>query len=114
MPLALFDLDNTLLANDSDYLWGQFLVENKLVDATNYEEENKKFFQDYTLGRLDIQAYLSFQLGILAQYDMKRLYSWRKIFVVEKILPIITQQSMELLQFKKLFLMFFFTFFDKT
>ena len=27
MRLALFDLDNTLLAGDSDYEWGQFLVD---------------------------------------------------------------------------------------
>src|SRR5262245_10393217 len=27
MKLALFDLDNTLLAGDSDYEWGQFLVD---------------------------------------------------------------------------------------
>ena len=25
--LALFDLDNTLLSGDSDYEWGQFLIE---------------------------------------------------------------------------------------
>ncbi|HIO54336.1 MAG TPA: HAD-IB family hydrolase, partial [Chromatiales bacterium] len=26
MSLAIFDLDNTLLAGDSDYLWGQHLI----------------------------------------------------------------------------------------
>ncbi|MDX9738681.1 MAG: HAD-IB family hydrolase, partial [Azonexus sp.] len=26
MNLALFDLDNTLLAGDSDFEWGQFLI----------------------------------------------------------------------------------------
>ncbi|MFB0989412.1 MAG: HAD-IB family hydrolase, partial [Porticoccaceae bacterium] len=25
MPLAIFDLDNTLIAGDSDYSWGAFL-----------------------------------------------------------------------------------------
>lgn len=27
MSLAIFDLDNTLIGGDSDYLWGQFLAE---------------------------------------------------------------------------------------
>ena len=27
MNLALFDLDNTLLAGDSDYEWAQYLIE---------------------------------------------------------------------------------------
>ncbi|HHO68536.1 MAG TPA: haloacid dehalogenase-like hydrolase, partial [Gammaproteobacteria bacterium] len=43
MPLALFDLDNTLLAGDSDYLWGQFLVERGIVDGEFYEKENQRF-----------------------------------------------------------------------
>jgi len=33
MALAIFDLDNTLLGGDSDYLWAEFLVENKIVDG---------------------------------------------------------------------------------
>ena len=31
MALALFDLDNTLLDGDSDFLWGEFLVEQGAV-----------------------------------------------------------------------------------
>ena len=33
MRLALFDLDNTLLAGDSDYEWGQFLIHRGVLDA---------------------------------------------------------------------------------
>ena len=33
MDLAIFDLDNTLLGGDSDYLWGQFLGENGYVET---------------------------------------------------------------------------------
>ena len=32
MTLAIFDLDNTLLAGDSDHAWGEFLVERGMVD----------------------------------------------------------------------------------
>ena len=35
MALAIFDLDNTLLAGDSDYLWGQFLVQQGFNDCAN-------------------------------------------------------------------------------
>jgi len=31
MTLCLFDLDNTLLAGDSDYEWGQFLVDRGVL-----------------------------------------------------------------------------------
>jgi phosphoserine phosphatase len=32
MNLALFDLDNTLLAGDSDFEWAQFLISKGVVD----------------------------------------------------------------------------------
>lgn len=101
MPLALFDLDNTLLAHDSDYLWGRFLVDNRLVDVPHYEETNRTFYQDYRLGRLNIHDYLVFQLGVLAQlahHDKGRLFRWRTQFVEEKIVPIVAPQARSLLQ----------------
>ena len=29
MSLAMFDLDNTLIGGDSDYLWGEFYVKKE-------------------------------------------------------------------------------------
>ena len=46
MNLAVFDLDHTLLNGDSDYLWGQFLVTNRLVDAEYYARENQRFYDE--------------------------------------------------------------------
>jgi hypothetical protein len=57
--LALFDLDNTLLAGDSDHAWGDWLVERGIVDGRHYKETNDRFYQDYLAGRLDILAYLA-------------------------------------------------------
>ena len=53
MSIALFDLDNTLLAGDSDYEWGRYLVRHGVVDEAYYEQENLRFYQDYKAGRLD-------------------------------------------------------------
>ena len=36
MSLAIFDLDNTLIGGDSDFLWGEFLGEEGVVDANAY------------------------------------------------------------------------------
>ena len=47
MALAIFDLDNTLLAGDSDYLWGKFLVDQGEVDGEIYESTNRRFYDDY-------------------------------------------------------------------
>ena len=93
MPLAIFDLDNTLLAGDSDYLWGQFLVELGVVDGPSYERENARFYADYREGRLDILAFLRFSLRPLAQHRMQDLHAWRTRFMREKIEPLITEAA---------------------
>jgi phosphoserine phosphatase len=43
LALAIFDLDNTLLAGDSDYLWGTFLAERGLLDEEEHQRENGRY-----------------------------------------------------------------------
>ena len=64
MTLAIFDLDNTLLNGDSDYLWGQFLAQQGHVDRAFYEKENQRFYDEYTAGTLDIFEFLEFLLSL--------------------------------------------------
>ncbi|MDX1453709.1 MAG: haloacid dehalogenase-like hydrolase, partial [Oleiphilaceae bacterium] len=75
--LAIFDLDNTLLAGDSDYLWGQFLVDRGIVDREQYEATNQQFYEDYKAGTLDIRAFLRFSLQPLRDNNPEQLESWR-------------------------------------
>lgn len=89
MSLAIFDLDNTLIAGDSDYLWGQYLVDNGIVDRIVYEETNARFYEDYKNGTLDIVRFLEFALGPLAEHEPETLYRWRTAFIEEKIRPIL-------------------------
>ncbi len=98
MNLAMFDLDNTLLGGDSDYLWGEFLVENGIVDGEVYERENQRFYAAYKAGTLDIYQFLEFALHPLATHDPAILYAWRERFVEEKIRPIMLPKAAELLQ----------------
>ena len=48
MNLALFDLDNTLIAGDSDFQWAQFLIEKKALDRELHESRNLEFYEQYT------------------------------------------------------------------
>lgn len=88
MSLAIFDLDNTLIADDSDFLWGQFLVDHGIVDKAYYEAVNAKFYEEYKEGTLDIVEFLSFSLAPLAMHDAQQLYLWREAFVESTIKPI--------------------------
>lgn len=87
MALALFDLDNTLLAADSDHLWGEFLAERGIVDGDHYRRENDRFLRAYEAGTLDIDAFLRFSLRVLADNDPADLERWRAEFVEQAIRP---------------------------
>ena len=97
MSLAIFDLDNTLLAGDSDYLWGQYLCELGVVDRTSYERENERFYRDYREGRLDIMAFLAFSLKPLSNHPVQELQAWHAQFMHDKIEPLITPASERLI-----------------
>ncbi|MCC6303421.1 MAG: HAD family hydrolase [Gammaproteobacteria bacterium] len=98
MALALFDLDNTLLAGDSDYLWGEFLVERGIVDGEDYARENARFYREYQAGTLDIHAWLTFQLRPLAAHDPGFLHELRDRFLEERIQPIILPAGRTLIE----------------
>jgi len=91
--LALFDLDNTLIAGDSDYLWGCFLVEQGIVDRELYERKNQRFYDQYRVGELDIHEFLDFQLRPLAEHPLETLQQWRSRYVQEKITPILLSKA---------------------
>ncbi len=97
MSLAIFDLDNTLIADDSDYLWGQFLVDQGIVDKTYYEEANAKFYSDYKQGTLDITEFLHFSLKPLADNKPDDLYQWRNQFVEDIIRPLLLKPAQQLI-----------------
>lgn len=98
MALAIFDLDNTLLDGDSDYMWGQFLAQQGHVDATFYEKENQRFYDEYVAGTLDIFEFLEFSLKPLSQIDMNELTQLHNRFMGEYIRPAITNKSRALIQ----------------
>ena len=98
MKLALFDLDNTLLAGDSDFEWAQFLISKGVLDKEVQEVRNQQFYQAYKEGTLDIQAFLDFQLAPLARHSRRELDAWHREFMVSRILPIIAASARALVQ----------------
>jgi len=97
VSLAIFDLDNTLIADDSDYLWGQFLVDQGIVDKNHYESANAKFYDDYKQGTLDIVEFLRFSLQPLADNNPEQLYQWRAQFIEETIRPLMLESAQQLI-----------------
>ncbi len=96
MILALFDLDNTLLAGDSDFEWAQFLIEQGVLDREVYEARNHEFYQHYKDGTLEIHEFLDFQLKPLSRHPRRVLDAWRREFMQRKILPMVRPRAREL------------------
>jgi HAD superfamily hydrolase (TIGR01490 family) len=98
MNLALFDLDNTLLAGDSDFEWAQFLIAKGVLDREVHEAKNQAFYDDYKAGTLDIHAFLAFQLAPLSRHPRAELDAWHREFMETRIRPIIGPQARALVQ----------------
>lgn len=98
MSLAIFDLDNTLLDGDSDYLWGVFLSEKGIVDGAWYERENERFYNEYKAGTLDILEFLRFSLKPLSEHPMAQLQQWHQEFMQQKIEPIMLPAARRLVE----------------
>ena len=94
----LFDLDNTLLAGDSDFEWAQFLVEQGVLDREVYEARNQGFYDDYKAGTLDIHAFLDFQLKPLSRHPREQLVAWHREFMELKIRPLIRDKARSLVE----------------
>lgn len=98
MNLALFDLDNTLLACDSDYEWGQFLVDRGVIGRAEYEAQNAAFYEQYKAGTLDIHEFLGFALRPLAAHSPAELERWHADFMTTRIRPAIGPKSLALVR----------------
>jgi HAD superfamily hydrolase (TIGR01490 family) len=96
--LALFDLDNTLLSGDSDYEWGQFLIDRGVLERAEYEAQNDVFFEQYKAGTLDIHEYLQFALGTLARHSAEELEGWHAEFMATRIRPMIGPKALALVR----------------
>ncbi|WP_028670827.1 HAD family hydrolase [Saccharospirillum impatiens] len=97
MTLAIFDLDNTLLAGDSDHAWGQFLIDQGLVDSAVVKAANEAFYKQYQAGELDIDRYLRFSLSFLANKPIEELASLHRHFMSAVIEPMIAPGALSLL-----------------
>ncbi len=94
--LALFDLDNTLLAGDSDHAWGEFLISRGLVDESEHRRANDGFYADYLAGRLDIHAWIAFTLEPVRGFSAAGRDSLLAEFIHERVRPMVLSAGREL------------------
>ena len=79
-PVAIFDLDYTLLEDDSEAMWGRFLFEKKVVNKDFLQRINE-FYQLYEEGKLNIFEYEAFLLKPLTELPLQELFLLRKHYL---------------------------------
>ncbi|WP_278804611.1 HAD family hydrolase [uncultured Acinetobacter sp.] len=98
MKLALFDLDHTLLNTDSDHSWGEFLVNEGLVDPVHHRQMNDKFYEDYKAGQLDPIAYNEFVFEFLTQNTPEVLTELHALFMQKVVRPQMRPKGFDAIQ----------------
>ena len=94
MTVAIFDLDNTLIGGDSDYLWGEFLCDEGIItDRESFQKMNDYFYHQYEIGELDIYAWAEFSFKVLTEFSFDELSGLRQKFVDTKIKPIFLEKA---------------------
>jgi HAD superfamily hydrolase (TIGR01490 family) len=98
MRLALFDLDGTLIPQDSDHAFGEFIIGLGWADEHEFRSRNDGFFQDYQQGRLDIHAYVDFATAPWRDRTPEELGRATAAFLETVIQPMLTPAARELVQ----------------
>jgi HAD superfamily hydrolase (TIGR01490 family) len=98
MALALFDLDNTLLAGDSERAWCEFLLDIGVLAGDDLCAENERLYNEYLAGTLNIYESIEFQLKILTAHSPDKLRWWQEEFMASRIEPMITTAALALVE----------------
>jgi HAD superfamily hydrolase (TIGR01490 family) len=79
IPIALFDLDHTLIPFDSGNVFTRFLIERGVLDAA-FERGYLDYCRQYAAGTLDMAAMHRFTVGSMAMHSHDTIADWVAAF----------------------------------
>jgi len=86
MDLALFDLDETLIDDDSASLWIRWLVAEGFAPA-ELEQQEQQLMQLYYQGKLSMEDYMQATLTPLTGLSTQTVAGWVQRYIRRDILP---------------------------
>jgi len=95
-PLALFDLDGTLLAGDTDVLWCEFLIDAGILERETFAAANRSVADRYQRGEIAPAEFAAFYAATLAGRSADEWAPIRDRFVATAIAPRLGAASLEL------------------
>ncbi|MFB4340017.1 HAD family hydrolase [Pantoea sp. CS_6] len=97
MDLALFDLDETLISEDSTGLWLRWLVSQGFASSELIEEE-QALMRKYYAGTLSIEDYMHKTLSPLSGMATLTVEGWIRRFIHRDIMPRVYPEARERLK----------------
>ena len=98
MTLVFFDLDDTLLAGDSEAAWAKHMLFKGITEDSSFEEKIMKFDQDYRLGKLNFSAYTEFLLSPIKGMSVEEVHEIVRPFsvnIVDELKDSVSQALLE-------------------
>ncbi|WXL27796.1 HAD family hydrolase [Ectopseudomonas mendocina] len=94
MALAIFDLDETLIADDCSTLWSQEMVKLGWADGASYLPREQELMRQYAKGDLSMEEYMAYTLTPLVGRTPEEVEHVIEPFVEDVIEPIIYSDAM--------------------
>lgn len=97
MPLAIFDLDETLIDGDCASLWSREMARLGWVDEESFLRKDAELMAEYAFGKLAMEDYMVFSLAPLVGRSREEVDYVVAPFVEEVIEPLIFSDAMRCL-----------------
>lgn len=94
MALAIFDLDETLIAGDCASLWSHEMARLEWVDGERFLKHEAHLMTEYALGRLAMEDYMAYTLEPLVGRTLDEIEYVVGPFVEDVIEPLIYGDAM--------------------
>lgn len=94
--LCLFDLDGTLIREDSNALFGAFLGQIGWVDPEEHDRRQRAFHDRYNRGVLDLAEYIDFTTSLWRDRPWHEALEVRQRFMDEVFLPRVDGRARDL------------------
>ena len=98
MSLAIFDLDETLVAADTASLWCEWMVEQGMVSGEVFMAEEARMMQLYADGQLDMADYMAFTQQPLKGMTKEQIAELIPAYIEQKILRRVYPQGRALIE----------------
>ena len=93
----MFDMDNTLVSEDTIFLWQEFL-DTKGITTDTDRKMRRKLDNDYCQGCLNLEEHFGFEISVIKRIPFAERELWTHEFFQKLVRPKISLKGLELIE----------------